>query len=270
MKYARPSFSPAANSVQPLKADRYCSSDVANRPEVFPASATMPPGRTPRTISGIRSACQYIQQTIRSQAAGSIRNSWRSRSARTQRTPGIGATAMSTAVTLQPRLASQVECRPEPQARSSANPAGTPVRQRVSRVSGWLFVASIFSLASLPAAQITTTIHDVSIIDVATAQITPHQDIVIRGERIAAIRPAAQRSRITRYVIPGLWDMHVHLSFPRSQFPLFLANGVTGVRDMGTDLRHIRTWQSEIAKGEVAGPRIYACGSSVSSTPSGD
>ncbi len=55
--------------------------------------------------------------------------------------------------------------------------------------------------------------------------------------------------------------MHVHLWFPHSQFPLYIANGVTGVRDMGTDLRRIRAWQSEIARGTLTGPRIYACGS---------
>jgi imidazolonepropionase-like amidohydrolase len=91
-------------------------------------------------------------------------------------------------------------------------------------------------------------------------QITPHQDIVIRGDRIADVRPAATSGKEIRFVMPGLWDMHVHLWYAQPQFPLFLANGVTGVRDMGSDLQRVRRWQAEIAKGTLPGPRIYASG----------
>jgi hypothetical protein len=40
-----------------------------------------------------------------------------------------------------------------------------------------------------------------------------------------------------KYLLPGLWDMHVHAVFAEridSMFPLFVANGVLGIRDMGT------------------------------------
>lgn len=45
-----------------------------------------------------------------------------------------------------------------------------------------------------------------------------------------------------RFVIPALWDMHAHLGMTgRTSFALYLANGVTGVRDMGSD-RAERPW----------------------------
>jgi imidazolonepropionase-like amidohydrolase len=110
-------------------------------------------------------------------------------------------------------------------------------------------------------------VHDVSVVDVAAAQLLPHRDIVIRGERITDIRPAAARDRRERYVIPGLWDMHVHLWNEDPQLSLYVINGVTTVRDMGSDLKHVRLLQARIARGEIAGPRIYVSGPAVSGSP---
>ena len=108
---------------------------------------------------------------------------------------------------------------------------------------------------------------DVAVVDVATGQILPHRDILVRGQRIAGIRPATSRSRRERYVIQGLWDMHVHLWNEDPQTGLYLANGVTSVRDMGDDLKRIRLLQARIALGEIPGPHIYTAGAVVSSTP---
>jgi hypothetical protein len=109
----------------------------------------------------------------------------------------------------------------------------------------------------LPVVLLSAIIPDVSVVDVVNGLIEPHQDIVIRGDRIAAVRPAATRVRETRFVIPGLWDMHVQLGDARPPFPFFLAHGVTGIRDMGTDLKRVRGW-------EPGGPRIYASGLALS------
>jgi hypothetical protein len=63
-----------------------------------------------------------------------------------------------------------------------------------------------------------------------------------------------------RYVMPGLWDVHVHLTQvgPKA-FPLFLANGITSVRDMGSDLIEIRQWQEARSQGALL-PRILTPG----------
>ena len=90
-------------------------------------------------------------------------------------------------------------------------------------------------------------IHDVTVIDVVAGEARPDQTIVIREGRIHAVLDAEdvqildvdQVLQSGGYVIPGLWDMHVHaLSDPddaiNRSLPLFVANGVTGVRDMGS------------------------------------
>jgi hypothetical protein len=68
-----------------------------------------------------------------------------------------------------------------------------------------------------------------------------------------------------KFLIAGLWDMHVH-SLSKNQpdrfFPLFVANGVTGIRDMGGDLslREIAQLKRETRTGARIGPEIYAAG----------
>jgi imidazolonepropionase-like amidohydrolase len=64
-----------------------------------------------------------------------------------------------------------------------------------------------------------------------------------------------------KFLIPGLWDMHVHLSWTReSALPVLIANGVTGVRDLGSDLAEIDAWRARIAAGALVGPRIVRAG----------
>ncbi|HXT75221.1 MAG TPA: amidohydrolase family protein [Candidatus Eisenbacteria bacterium] len=70
-----------------------------------------------------------------------------------------------------------------------------------------------------------------------------------------------------KFLIPGLWDMHVHEIFgdwiPEEEKitpALFVLNGVTGVRDMGGDLEPLKKWRSRIAAGELLGPRMVISG----------
>ena len=70
-----------------------------------------------------------------------------------------------------------------------------------------------------------------------------------------------------KYLIPGLWDMHVHTAFgdwlpanERVTLPLFVANGVTGVRDMGGDLQVLERWRAQIEAGRLLGPRMIIAG----------
>lgn len=100
------------------------------------------------------------------------------------------------------------------------------------------------------------------------------QTIILRGDRIVAIGPAsatpvprgATRVDATgRYVIPGLWDLHVHLGMAgREALPMLLAHGVTGVRDMGGP-PEVLAWRDSINAGTLAGPRVVAAGTIVES-----
>ena len=63
------------------------------------------------------------------------------------------------------------------------------------------------------------------------------------------------------YLIPGLWDLHVHLSKARgSALAMLLSHGITGVRDMGSDIAELQRWREEIEEGRRAGPRIVMAG----------
>ena len=64
-----------------------------------------------------------------------------------------------------------------------------------------------------------------------------------------------------KYLIPGLWEMHIHLSKTRpSAMKLLVANGVTSVRDMGGDIDELMQWRREIGEGDRIGPTIYTAG----------
>lgn len=101
-----------------------------------------------------------------------------------------------------------------------------------------------------------------------------HGRIIRLGRAVRIPRTARRVDATGKFVIPGLWDMHVHLFNNASRpgtdnhaayFPMFLANGVTGVRDMWTDPADnalVRRWRREMGAGRMIGPRI-ANGSSI-------
>jgi imidazolonepropionase-like amidohydrolase len=63
------------------------------------------------------------------------------------------------------------------------------------------------------------------------------------------------------YLIPGLWDMHTHLSKARaSAMNVLIANGITTVRDMGGDHEELLDWRRQVRTGERTGPRIFLAG----------
>lgn len=64
-----------------------------------------------------------------------------------------------------------------------------------------------------------------------------------------------------KFLVPGLWDMHVHLAKAgETSLALFIANGVTSVRDMGGEFARVRRWREEIENGARVGPRIRSAG----------
>jgi imidazolonepropionase-like amidohydrolase len=128
-------------------------------------------------------------------------------------------------------------------------------------------------LASAAAALQLVAITHVTVIDVLTREPTTHPNttVIVAGDRIAAVgvtgrTPIPQDARVIdgsgKWLIPGLWDMHVHTVVPtgRQLLSLYVANGVTGVRDMGGDWNTVRGWREEIGRGLLVGPRIVAAG----------
>jgi len=115
-----------------------------------------------------------------------------------------------------------------------------------------------------------------TIINPGTSSVQANRTVVIKGNRILSVSDTAQfqspkNARVIdatgQYLIPGLWDMHVHSAFgdwfPGGRdiiLPLFIANGITGVRDMGGDAPVLFEWRREIAEGEIIGPRMVISG----------
>ena len=111
----------------------------------------------------------------------------------------------------------------------------------------------------------------VSVVDGRSSAPADDRTVVVRGRRIVAVGPAAS-TRLPRgatvvnargkFLVPGLWDMHVHTVVPggRDVLALYVVNGVTGVRDMAGDWPTLETWRREIDSGRLVGPRIVASG----------
>src|SRR5262249_6458687 len=109
----------------------------------------------------------------------------------------------------------------------------------------------------------------VSVIDGTGTAAQPDMTVVIDRGRITALAKstalslpegAATIDGSGKFLIPGLWDMHVHIVGP-SYLPLFLANGVTGVREMHSFYpESVLTMRKEIQEGKTLGPRIVAAG----------
>jgi cytosine/adenosine deaminase-related metal-dependent hydrolase len=105
-------------------------------------------------------------------------------------------------------------------------------------------------------------------VDVASGETRPDYTVLVNGNRIAYAGPAASAeipvgARVIdgrgKFLIPGLWDMHVHgFVYVFSDFagPLMIANGVTGARDMGYYVDTTLRWRADIAAGREVGPRL--------------
>jgi hypothetical protein len=126
----------------------------------------------------------------------------------------------------------------------------------------------------------------VTVIDATGATAKPDMTVVMIGDRITTlgksrkVRVPANAQVVDatgKYLIPGLWDMHVHVFRNASQrppneyyFPLFIANGITGVRDMWTKLdkvAQVELWRKQFTQKPGTVPRFGAVGTVVDGLP---
>lgn len=115
---------------------------------------------------------------------------------------------------------------------------------------------------------------DVAVVDVAAGRVLEGQTVIVRGNVITQVGrvpvpPGAQQiDGRGKYLIPGLWDMHVHLQAAGEEsLSLFLANGVVGVRDMGSDDDFVIPLRDRIASGAVTGPTVRTSGAMLDDAP---
>lgn len=117
-----------------------------------------------------------------------------------------------------------------------------------------------------------------TVVDVEHAKLKADQAVVLAGDTIVAtgddkaISAAWSAAQVVdaggRYLIPGLWDMHVHfgggealIDENKALLPLYVAHGITTVRDASGDLPYqVLAWRSEIADGKLFGPTLLSSG----------
>ena len=120
---------------------------------------------------------------------------------------------------------------------------------------------------------------NVNLVRMTSEEIDPNQTLIVEGARIVEFGPSnivdiPEDTNVIdgagAYLMPGLADMHMHTKedwlsdrWPVSPLYLYLASGVTTIRDFGprgNDLTYVLRWQDEINDGSRIGPAIYASG----------
>jgi imidazolonepropionase-like amidohydrolase len=124
-------------------------------------------------------------------------------------------------------------------------------------------------------------IRHATVVDVEHGTTRGSQTVVIRGDDIVAVgddqalarqwRAARTIDAKNRYLIPGLWDMHVHfgggpelIEENKALLPLYVAHGITTVRDASGDLaEQVLSWRGQIASGQLFGPQLFTSGAKI-------
>ncbi|MBM0168465.1 amidohydrolase family protein [Altererythrobacter sp. C41] len=121
-------------------------------------------------------------------------------------------------------------------------------------------------------------IRNATVVDVENARLIPDQAVAATGGTIVAVGAEAEIAKTwtasktidgnDRFLIPGLWDMHVHfgggpalIEENKALLPLYVAHGITTIRDASGDLpTEVLAWRREIADGTLFGPTLLSSG----------
>jgi imidazolonepropionase-like amidohydrolase len=135
--------------------------------------------------------------------------------------------------------------------------------------------ATVITVVSVAPQTPALAITGVNVIDVVDGRIVPNCTVTIRGKTIASVAqnsaPPGDAQIVDgqgKFVIPGLWDMHAHMEMTgESWLQLYVANGVTGIRDMGSALDVILNLRDATSSGRTLGPQIVAAGPILDDAP---
>ena len=132
-------------------------------------------------------------------------------------------------------------------------------------VSVFAFIALSAVLPSLAAQSTSIYITHVTVIDTESGKELHDQTVAISGDRVSGVQDSnataiPPEARVIdgsgKYLIPGLWDMHVHGTDFDSTLPLYIANGVTGVREMWGP-PDANKFRADLASKHLIAPHIY-------------
>lgn len=144
-------------------------------------------------------------------------------------------------------------------------------------LSASILAAALVAAPSAHAGDGDLLIRHATVVDVRTGRLLPGRAVAVRGGDIVAVEPDARAGRLHaartidargRFLMPGLWDMHVHfgggpelVEENRNLLPLYVANGITAVRDCaGDEAQEVLAWRGEVAAGRLMGPTIFTSG----------
>lgn len=123
-------------------------------------------------------------------------------------------------------------------------------------------------------------ITNVAVIDMTGRPLQSGMTVVIGGGRIRKVESYRtttfpKNTQVVdgtgKFLIPSFWDMHVHVLNSDRMLPLFVANGVLGVRDLGVnDIDDVLRWRAEAAAGKIVSPRIVTAGKVLDGYPQAD
>jgi hypothetical protein len=119
-----------------------------------------------------------------------------------------------------------------------------------------------------------TTSHQLALTHVTIinpSESSPHLDstVLIAADKIVEVGPSTTVNipagalvvdASGKFLIPSLWDMHVHTENAGRDFPMYVANGVLAVRNMAGIAKDVFRWRQETASGRILGPQIVAAG----------
>ncbi len=135
------------------------------------------------------------------------------------------------------------------------------------------FVSPLMAQQTLPSG---LTIVHATVVDTISGKLLRDQTVTVQGNRITGVAHSTKVDEKAagtvvdakgQYLIPGLWDMHTHVYFDSTVndgsdivLPLFVVNGVTGIRDMGSSLDLILAARARITAHQLLGPRMVVSG----------
>jgi imidazolonepropionase-like amidohydrolase len=109
-------------------------------------------------------------------------------------------------------------------------------------------------------------VKNIAVIDVVTGAVKKKQTVIIEGNKIVSVNSKVRIPETAtiidgtgKWLIPGLWDMHAHALGRWDQTaPLYIANGVTGIRDMANilSLAEAKVLRQNVYEHKIAGPRF--------------
>jgi imidazolonepropionase-like amidohydrolase len=153
-------------------------------------------------------------------------------------------------------------------------------RQGARRRLGWSLALALAGATVARADDV--AFEHVSVVDVVEGRLLADRLVRVSGDRIVEVAPSGAvrlppEARVVdgrgRFLIPGLWDMHAHFfdvdapGCPEVTFPLSVAHGVTGARDVEGYLDLLLSWRAEIEAGRIIGPTIIGTGPMIDGVP---